>query len=208
MNINAVIGLVDTNCFLVEEKGRIIIIDPVEADSVSELIDKNGWKPDYIFLSHEHFDHVNGLEEIRKKYSVPVVASNLCSERIQQVNDNLSRIADLLHYFKTGRSPEKRTEPFVCRSADITFDDYYEMSWQGHKIKFRRAPGHSPGSVLISVDDNIVFTGDYMFFDSKGTLRLKGGSEEDYERYTVPLLESIPIGSRIYPGHGQNYTKK
>lgn len=201
------IGQVDTNSFILEENGHAVIIDPAEAAPIAQAIDDCSWIPEYILLTHEHFDHVGGLEELRNKYDVPVVACKLCSDRIQSVNDNLSRIADVLQFFKTGKSPEERTEPYACRAADITFDEEFTLNWRGHSFTFKRAPGHSPGSTIITLDDSSVFTGDYMFFDSEETLRLKGGSEEDYNAIAKPILDAIPAGKHIYPGHGKDYIR-
>lgn len=207
MKIITKIGQVDTNSFILEEDGHAVIIDPAEAEHIVKVIDDGDVIPDYIFLTHEHFDHIGGVEELREKYGIPVVACELCSERIQSINDNLSRIADILQFFKTGKSPKFRTEPYCCEAADITFAEEYELDWQGHNFKFKRAPGHSPGSVVITMDENNVFTGDYMFFDKEETLRLKGGSEEEYYAKAKPILDAIPIGHHIYPGHGQDYLK-
>lgn len=207
MKLTTIMGQVDTNSFLIEENGHVIIIDPAEADNIAKAISDMGCKPDYIFLTHEHFDHIGGVEELRKKYDIPVIACSLCSERIQDKTDNLSRIADVLQYFKTGEAPEERTEPYTCEPADITFDEEYELNWRGHSFTFKRAPGHSPGSTIITLDEDTVFTGDYMFFDKEETLRLKGGSEEEYYAKAKPILDSIPEGSHIYPGHGKDYIK-
>lgn len=207
MKLTTIMGQVDTNSFILEENMHVIIIDPAEATPIAQTLDECSWTPEYILLTHEHFDHIGGLEELRKKYDVPVVACKLCSDRIQSVNDNLSRIADVLQFFKTGKSPEERTEPYVCSAADITFDEEYALDWRGHSFTFKRAPGHSPGSTIITLDDSIVFTGDYMFYEQEETLRLKGGSEEEYYAKAKPILDSIPEGSHIYPGHGKDYIK-
>ncbi|MDO4176564.1 MAG: MBL fold metallo-hydrolase [Bacillota bacterium] len=207
MKLIIIIGQVDTNSFVIEENRHVIIIDPAEAEPIAKAIDDCSWTPDYILLTHEHFDHISGLEELRNRYKVPVIASELSSERIQDMRENLSRIADILQYYKTGVAPETRTQPFVCEAADITFDEEYELDWQGHKFSFRRAPGHSPGSTIISLDDHSVFTGDYMFFDAEETLRLKGGSEEEYNAKARPILDALPADCHIYPGHGKDYLK-
>ena len=204
----------ETNCFVIECRGHGIIVDPIKASQVIELVTEMGVEPDYIFLTHEHFDHIEGLEEVRQRYGVPVVACDICSERIQNFKDNLSSIADLVSYFKTGRTPEEKSERFTCSKADITFGEEYEIHWQDYDFAFRRQPGHSPGSTLIYMTETgasrgdgstKVFTGDYLIKDEEEVLRLKGGSADDFYEFTKPVLDEIPKGTHIYPGHGPDY---
>lgn len=196
----------DSNSYLVEEDGHVIIID-AGGDDLEAQIRRRGWTPDCIFLTHEHFDHIRWLEQLRDAFGVPVVACSLASERICSVKTNLSNIADILTYYKTGVIAEERSRSFVCRPADVVFEDTYEMQWQGHRFAFERLPGHSPGSVIIRMDEDAVFTGDYLIWQEEELLRLKDGSPEDYEQFARPVLERIPDGITVYPGHGQAYTK-
>ena len=198
---------IDTNCYLIEEEGHVIIIDPACGELLTEAIQAKGFQPEYIFLTHEHFDHIWDLEEIRDRYEVPVVACSLCSERIGNISTNLSNIRDMLVYFKTGVIPEEEGKRFTCRPAEITYDEAFTMEWRGHEFKFQRLPGHSPGSVIITMDGDTVFTGDYLILDEEEMLRLKGGSEEDFNNITRPVLDAIPEGTHIYPGHGADYLK-
>lgn len=195
------------NSYIIEEEKHVIIIDPGQGDKIMDELESRACVPEYVFLTHEHFDHIENLEKIRNKYKIPVVASRLCSERVQKVSTNLSGIADLLTYFKTGEIPEIKTGRFTCEKADIIYDEQFAMNWRGHEFIFRRAPGHSPGSVIITMDNDSVFTGDYIIDGKEEVLRLKGGSEEDFEKCTKPVLDSIPIGTHIYPGHGSVYVK-
>ncbi len=195
----------DGNSYLIEKDGRVIIIDPGQGEALMEELRSKSYVPEYIFLTHEHFDHIENLEEVRRTFNVPVVASQLCSERIKHVMTNLSAIADILAYYKTGEIPEVETERFTCEEADITFEEEFELEWRGYTFRFVRVPGHSPGSVLIKMDENTVFTGDYLIYKEEETLRLKGGSQEDFEKYTQPILDAIPKGTHIYPGHGPAY---
>lgn len=197
----------ETNCYLLEEEGYAIIIDPGAGKEISEIIKEHDMKPEYIFLTHEHFDHIWDLEEIRDMYDIPVVACRLCSDGVQDKGSNLSSIADLLSYFKTGVVPETKSKVFTCRGADIVFDDTFNLEWRGHSFDFQRLPGHSPGSVIIIMDDSLVFTGDYLIYGEEEITRLKGGSTEDYNSIARPVLEAIPQGRKIYPGHGIVYRK-
>lgn len=200
----------ETNCYFIEKEGYAIIIDPIRGDLVKEHLSSENITPEIIFLTHEHFDHIEGLEEIRDCYDIPVIACNICSERVQDVRTNLSNIADILAYFKTGKTVKVKTERYTCSAADITYDEEYEMEWRGIAFAFKRIPGHSPGSVMITLggdseDAPAVFTGDYMIEGEKEILRLKDGSQEDFDNISLPLLKKIPAGTHIYPGHGPNY---
>ena len=195
------------NSYLIEEDGYVLIIDPGQDGVVEAEIDRQGWIPEYILLTHEHFDHIENLEEVRTKYNVPVVAYSVCSERLEDSRSNLSVIADILSYYKTGRISEEKSPRFTCRKAEITYDGPYEMEWRGHRFSFVMVPGHSPGSVLITMDDEYVFTGDYMLLGEETTLRLRGGDPQAYEAVAVPVIEKIPDGMKICPGHGPSYVK-
>ena len=176
------------NSYLIEENGFVVIVDPGQDGVVEAEIERKGYRPEYILLTHEHFDHVEDLEAVRGKYGIPVIASRICSERLEDPKTNLSIIEDILSYYKTGVIAE-------------------EILWRGHRFTFVEAPGHSPGSVLITLDDAYYFTGDYMILRENPTLRLRGGSEEDYRIIAEPILEKIPDGAEILPGHGDSYTK-
>ena len=223
----------DSSSYLVEEDGHVLIIDGCAGEPLIHKIEAGGWTADYLLLTHEHFDHIWCLEELRERLQTPVVACEITSQRIQDVKSNLSNIADVLYYFKTGIIRESRSTSFTCGPADITYDDEWEMSWMDHTVLFQRIPGHSPGSVIITLDaekhpdetnrtdapsagdaqpdclrdvrGRIVFTGDYLIYGEEEILRLKGGSSEDYEAVARPVLEQIPDGTWICPGHGPVY---
>lgn len=195
-----------SNCYLIEQDGRVIIIDPNDFKRISLLLESENWIPDQIILTHEHFDHIEGLEDTRTTYKLPVLASSVCSKNIQDANMNLSIIYDMFCYFRTGKITNERTEPFACRAADITFDQEYDFSWQGHDFYLRLCPGHSKGSALICMDDSVIFSGDYLVEGEMTNFQLKGGDIEEYKKYSAAWIRSIPIGTTVYPGHGITYT--
>lgn len=199
-----------SNCYLIEEQKKVLIIDPNQPDKIFRLMESCGWEPQGILLTHEHFDHIEGLEEIRKKYRIPVTASRSCSEGIQDEKRNLSSIYDMFVWYQCGKMWERRHPAFVCGPAENTFEESYEFSWQGHRFFMKKMPGHSAGSAVIGMDDGFLFTGDYMIQGAAVITRFFGGDEKAYRAYTKKYLETIPLGMFIYPGHGQPYiyTKK
>ncbi len=67
------LGALQTNAYVVvnEDRTRALIIDPGTADGA--LMRKlDGLKVEAILLTHAHFDHIGGVDQLRKKYGCPV----------------------------------------------------------------------------------------------------------------------------------------
>ena len=195
-------GFLDTYSYLLEEDGHLLIIDP--ADNAAVLERCKDAAPITVLLTHEHFDHISGLNQIRDvcASSCVVIAGETCSERIQDTKANLSAYADVLAQLGGKQIPENWS-PFSCEAADITFDDRYAFCWQGHAVEMFSAPGHSAGSCCIVLDD-MLFVGDTVL-ENDLMVKFPGSSKKLYRSVTVPLLEKLLLGSRIkgvYPGHG------
>jgi glyoxylase-like metal-dependent hydrolase (beta-lactamase superfamily II) len=68
----------NTNWFIVEEDGRLLVVDagvPSSWDSLHEALGRLGRRPEdieAIVLTHAHFDHVGFAEKARKQLGVPV----------------------------------------------------------------------------------------------------------------------------------------
>ena len=59
--------LTESNCYLLGENGRAVVIDPNHPRGPLELLERLGWKPELILLTHEHCDHMAGLEALRRR---------------------------------------------------------------------------------------------------------------------------------------------
>ena len=75
---------IDSNCFVIydKEKGdNCIIVDPGSEDNshLYELLKSEELNPQYIVLTHEHFDHCWGVNQLVEKYHLPIVCSQLCA---------------------------------------------------------------------------------------------------------------------------------
>ena len=60
-------------------------------------------------------------------------------------------------------------------------------------------PGHSRGSVCLVVE-NVIFSGDTLFYGSCGRTDFAGGSYEDILR-SLKRLAELTGQYRVYPGH-------
>src|SRR3990172_10938842 len=66
---------------------RVAIVDPGDADPVLAALEKQRLKPAAILCTHHHGDHVGGVEDILKHYTVPVYGP--ARERIPAVTQRL-----------------------------------------------------------------------------------------------------------------------
>ena len=109
-------GFLDTNTYVMEENEHLLIIDPVDNATVLERC--RGVASVTVLLTHEHFDHISGLNRIRDLYasSCHVIAGATCSERIQDTKANLSAYADVLAELGGKQIPE-HWSPFVCKAT-------------------------------------------------------------------------------------------
>ena len=71
MKINSVVvGPLDTNCYILNNNGKVIIIDP--GDEKDKIINEVNGEVVGIIITHHHFDHVGAMEEIKNYYKVNV----------------------------------------------------------------------------------------------------------------------------------------
>lgn len=65
-------------------------------------------------------------------------------------------------------------------------------------------PGHSPGGLCL-YGNGVIFTGDTVFAGSVGRTDFYGGSIEELKSSFKKIL-SLPLHTRILPGHGPETT--
>ena len=193
----------DSNSYLLKENGQVLIVDPIE----NPIIFNNckGALTVTVLLTHEHLDHIYGLNTLRAKLRCSVITSKECSSRIENPKTNLSAYAEAMISL-TERFPHKYLKPFCCMKADITFQDHYLFSWSGHQVEMFLTPGHSPGSTCILIE-NMLFAGDTLLENGLMT-RFPGSNKYLYKTKTVPMLQRLlNKASVIYPGHGAAMTR-
>jgi len=186
---------IDSNSFIAySQKSRnCIIIDPGTEDSsdIIDFINNKRLKPEFIFLTHEHFDHVWGINKLKDIYNPKIVCSKDCAAKIINKKKNMS-----VFYNQIG---------FETTSADIHIEDINnKLEWNGKNVEFIATKGHTDASVCIIIDNNL-FTGDTIIRDIKTITKLPGGSK-------TKIMESISILKNkffnkkimIHSGHGES----
>ena len=56
------------NCYVLMEDGAAVIIDPNNYEQIEEILRQNQVTPELVLLTHEHGDHISGLNALREHY--------------------------------------------------------------------------------------------------------------------------------------------
>ncbi|MCF6316193.1 MAG: hydroxyacylglutathione hydrolase [Marinosulfonomonas sp.] len=82
----------DNYAFLLHDKdsGQTAVVDAPEAAPIIAELDKRGWTLTHILITHHHFDHIDGVEELREKYGAKVVGAAADTHRLPPLDIELS----------------------------------------------------------------------------------------------------------------------
>ena len=198
--ITCVDPITESNCYLLSCEGHAVVIDPNDKDRPLRKLKELGLVPELILLSHEHCDHMIGADPIRAAYpDCKMICSNTCNEGLQSERLNMTAVMQV--YLSFRGKPAIPYPRFKCNISDISFSGEYNFEWRGHRFRIKELPGHTPGSECIILDENILFSGDYLIPEEEVILRMPGGNEDDYKKFTVPFLDQLNPELFVYPGH-------
>ena len=166
--------------------GLCWMVDCGDEKPVLELTD--GLNLKYILLTHAHFDHIYGLNDILEAHrETPVVTNDIGKEMLLDERKNMSKYHDA---------------PFVIahpeRVSVIENGSFVDLA-EGLMMKAVFTPGHNP-SCITWVSNNIIFTGDAYIPDLKTVSNLPGGNKHLATESVKRILE-FAKGKIIYPGH-------
>ncbi len=185
------LGPLQTNCYILgcEETLQCAIIDPAwNGRSIVEAAETDGWMISHILLTHSHFDHVGGLEEVKEVSGAPIFLHPDATEMLSG--------APMSAAFFGVRMPSPPPP-----------DDLLSEGQQLHvgkvDIKVILAPGHAPGHVAFYVPDyQVLFGGDVLFQGGIGRTDLPGGDYELLMQSISQKFLTLPDDTKVFPGHG------
>jgi hydroxyacylglutathione hydrolase len=151
--------------------------------------------PAAIVVTHAHSDHAGGVAELLELLGVDVPVHVHPADRQLVLHPELDGV---LARTCTDVRP-------VPAPALVDFAEGDELSVGGLILQARHVPGHSAGSTCLLVEGGpapLLFTGDALFAGGTGRCDLPGGSRSLADASLRALLETLPAGTLVLPGHG------
>ena len=182
------LGAYQTNCYILENGGKCVIIDPgYEPERILSFLKEKGLTLDAVLLTHGHFDHVGAVEAL--------VEATGCKLWMHE-RDWSQKPSPITAYFYPIANCDF-TEVWFCEEGEV-------ISAAGLDFAVMETPGHTWGSVCYRCGD-ILFSGDTLFAGSCGRTDLPGGDWDTIQE-SLHRLVRMPGDLAVYPGHGEATT--
>ena len=183
------LGMVATNCYLIinKENKEALLVDPADnALRISNVIEENGCTLKAILLTHGHFDHIMALNDLKKRYNVPVYAHEEEEDVLKQSSLNLSGSIGQIY----------------TTQADVYVKDGEHLKLAGLDVIVLYTPGHTQGGACYYFpEEKVLMSGDTLFHCSIGRTDFPTGSMSQLVRSVKEQLFVLPDDVQVYPGH-------
>jgi glyoxylase-like metal-dependent hydrolase (beta-lactamase superfamily II) len=192
-----------TNCWIIapSEGSECIIVDPGMPDisrDIEMIIEEHKLKPVAALLTHGHLDHTFSITPLADGYDIPAY---IHSEDRRFIADPAG-----IH-----------GEQFIAQLEAMTFVEPKKVNelkngatleLLGMKITAIHAPGHTRGSLMFTINDEILISGDVLFAGSIGRTDLPTGSSKEMINTLKTKVLTLSEDLRVLTGHGPETTIK
>lgn len=182
----------ETNCYIIvdETQKKAMVIDPAgEVPKIIEILDTLGAELVYIYLTHCHADHINGVNELKKEKEGKVLIHRKGRENLE------NRVPVLAEYI--GLPPI-----YVKEDSIVDDDDILHVGDLEFRVIY--TPGHTDdGTSLYCEKEEMLFSGDTLFKGAWGRVDLPTSDFDSIMNSIINKLLILPENTIVYPGHGK-----
>ena len=182
----------ETNCYIVvdEKLKKAMVIDPAgNVPKIIEVLNNLGAELVYIYLTHCHADHINGVNELKKEKGGKVLIHRKGRENLE------NRVPVLAEYI--GLPPI-----YVKEDSIVDDDDILHVGDLEFRVIY--TPGHTDdGTALYCEKEEMLFSGDTLFKGAWGRVDLPTSDFDAIMNSIIKKLLILPENTIVYPGHGK-----
>lgn len=165
------------------------LVDIGDIEPVVSFLNGKNLMVEGVFLTHGHFDHIYGINNLIENYpNCKVYATSYCIEYLASPKLNMSKYHESPMSYEGDNVIEMHEGDEIC-----LFDNDSVM-------RFYETPGHTLGCMTMILGNNI-FTGDAFIPRVKVVTSIPGGDKEKALESIGRILR-LAIDKTIFPGHG------
>lgn len=166
------------------------VVDPAwDVPAILKRVETDGYRLTHVILTHGHYDHINGVEEI-----VKATDATVCAEK----SELEEFIAEGIGGMVIPKSSLKKTNVGeIVRVGTID-------------VRMIPTPGHTPGSQCLWVkgktsSEDVLVTGDTLFVGTVGRSDFPHSSPRDFF-HSIKKIKALDDETVFYPGHDYGTT--
>ena len=198
----------ETNCWILAlgTGQECIIVDPGMAqpnlvNEIEQKVSELKLKPVAVFITHGHLDHTFSVLPLTKQVPMRTYVTGADRFLLTHPMGALDR-GGVSEQFLRAFGVEKFKEP----DDVVELEDFSTFEVAGLQITSIFAPGHTKGSVMFTVDNQQLISGDVLFAGSIGRTDLPTGSASQMRKTLRDRILTLPDGLNVLPGHGGQTT--
>jgi len=149
-------------------------------------------KPVAAIITHGHLDHTFSIVPIANGYDIPTYIHS--EDRGLLLHPERAHGAEFLATLSAMEFSEPSDVRELRHGAEVEI--------LGMKFQAIHAPGHTRGSLMFNVNQEVLISGDVLFAGAIGRTDLPSGSAEAMQETLVNKVLTLSDDLRVLPGHG------
>ncbi len=187
-----------TNCWIISTGvgHECIIVDPGMPDishEIEAIVSANKLKPVASLLTHGHLDHTFSIKPLADGYGITAYIHS--EDRKAIAHPEILHGSQFIDDFISDSQFLEPKSVENLKNGDV-------LDFVGLRIKAIHAPGHTPGSLMFVVNDELLISGDVLFAGSIGRTDTPLGSMDAMQRTLKTKVLPLDDSLRVLPGHG------